>query len=251
MLTTAIVSEAMRSKEFEKAILDNLRGAIRGVSMWIILVVFAVAALTGNRADALGAPPEECYRAARFAAHETSVPVNVLLAIARVETGRKIDDKIQPWPWALNHAGKGVWLKSEAELLELALSLIADGERLFDVGCFQLNYHWHGAEFASLDEMISPRSNALYAAHFLEALFAEFGDWTEAVGAYHSRTEALADSYKAKFLRHYAEEGRDEPVQLALKDSNPRVSKRANSYPLLIARPQKARLGSLVPESTR
>lgn len=201
--------------------------------------------VAANPLAAEATQPDECYRAARLAAHETAVPLRVLLAIAQVETGRKIDNKIQPWPWAINHAGNGAWLQSEAELLETALALIAKGERSFDVGCFQLNYHWHGAEFASLDEMISPRANALYAAHFLEALFSEFGDWTEAVGAYHSRTESLATSYKAKFLRHY-DDG-PEPVQLALQHSSRKSATRHNSYPLLINKPRKAHLGSLVP----
>ncbi len=194
-------------------------------------------------------PPEECIRAARHAAHETKVPLNILLAIARVETGRRVGDTTQPWPWAINHAGSGDWLASEAELLEAALGLIARGERLFDVGCFQLNYHWHGAEFSSLDEMISPRGNALYAARFLEALFAEFGDWTEAVGAYHSRTEALATAYKAKFLQHY--DGASEPGHFAQNAKQKSKTARHNSYPLLVASQSGARLGSLVPEVSK
>ncbi|MGB7319147.1 MAG: lytic transglycosylase domain-containing protein [Planktotalea sp.] len=200
-------------------------------------------------ASATGTPPDECFRAARFAAHETKVPLKVLLAITQVETGRKIHDKVQPWPWAINHGGKGKWLASEAELLEAALGLIADGERLFDVGCFQLNYHWHGREFSSLDEMIAPRANALYAARFLEALFVEFGDWTEAVGAYHSRTEALANAYKAKFLQYY--DDATEPLQLASRQDVQPKRVRRNSYPLLVARPATARLGSLVPETSQ
>jgi hypothetical protein len=190
-------------------------------------------------------PPEECYRAARMAAHEAEIPLNVLIAIARTETGRRLDGKTQPWPWAINVRGQGDWLSSEAELLEKALSLIAKGERLFDVGCFQLNYHWHSDGFSSLDEMISPRTNALYAARFLKSLFAEFGDWTEAAGAYHSRTEALATAYKAKFSKHL--HGASEPLQLALQVKEPNRKTRDNSYPLLRSKPVVARLGSLVP----
>jgi hypothetical protein len=47
--------------------------------------------------------------------------------------------------------------------------------------------------------MFNPERNALYAAHFLIELHREFGSWTEAAGAYHSRTPEHADRYKAKF----------------------------------------------------
>lgn len=191
------------------------------------------------------APADECIRAARMAAHETGIPVNVLLAIANTETGRRIDGKVQPWPWAINFAGNGGWLASESELLERALSLIASGERVFDVGCFQLNYHWHSDGFASLDEMIAPRSNALYAAQFLKSLHAEFGDWVTAAGAYHSRTETLATSYKAKFLTHYDEA--NVPLMIASQQSESKALQRNNSYPLLRANNTAAQLGSLVP----
>lgn len=193
-------------------------------------------------------PPDECYRAARLAAHETKVPFDVLLAIARTETGRSIDGKVQPWPWAINFSGKGRWLASEAELLEKALSLIASGERLFDVGCFQLNYRWHSGGFDSLDEMISPRSNALYAARFLKSLYAEFGDWAAAAGAYHSRTETLAASYTAKFLEHYNDP--DNSFALASRQGGAKLRKQNNSYPLLRSNTGAARLGSLVPSTS-
>ncbi|MEP5154365.1 transglycosylase SLT domain-containing protein, partial [Planktotalea sp.] len=141
------------------------------------------------------------------------------------------------------------WLSSEGELLETALELIAKGERSFDLGCFQLNYRWHGAEFVSLDQMISPKENALYAAKFLKALYAEFGDWTEAAGAYHSRTEEHAKAYKARFLVHYDDD--PEPLQIAMSANAQTQVKRTNSYPLLVNRASRARLGSLMPEASQ
>ena len=244
-----IVGEPMQTNDFKK--IEGFEGlAVKLRHFQPVLLAFCLLTIcTLREVAASGAPPEECYRAARYASHETTVPLNVLLAISRVETGRKIDGKVQPWPWAINHSGKGAWLSSEAELLETALKLIASGDRQFDVGCFQLNYHWHGREFQSLDEMISPRTNALYAARFLEALFSEFGDWTEAVGAYHSRTEALALSYKSKFLRQY--NGAEEPEQRVATAERATKSVRSNSYPLLVAGTAQARLGSLVPSASR
>lgn len=190
-------------------------------------------------------PSDECYRAARHAAGEIGVPANVLLAIAKTETGRTIDGTTQPWPWAINTRGVGKWLESESALLEAALEQIARGETLFDLGCFQINYRWHGSNFNSLDEMISPHGNALYAAKFLKTLFVEFEDWTEAVGAYHSRTEELATIYKAKFTEHYQVAGDVQRTTFAKQPARQKIRK--NTFPLLKDATLKPRLGSLVP----
>jgi soluble lytic murein transglycosylase-like protein len=67
------------------------------------------------------------------------------------------------------------------------------------VGCFQLNYRWHGAAFDTLDQMLSPDDNADYAAQFLRQLYRESGSWRAAAGLYHSRTPHLKARYLARF----------------------------------------------------
>jgi hypothetical protein len=138
-----------------------------------------------------------CDGAARRAAAETRVPVDVLLAITRLETGR--GKNADPWPWAVNHAGDGTWFKSEDEARSFVFSRVKRGVSNIDIGCFQINYRWHAEGFRSLDDMFDPDLNARYAAEFLMQLYREFGDWTEAAGAYHSRTPEFAQRYIAKF----------------------------------------------------
>ncbi len=229
---------------FSRHLLDGSRNFAKQTSRWTLVILTGLLAIP-NWAKASSEANDSCARAAQFAAHEIGVPNTVMLAIAKTETGREVDGVIQPWPWAINVAGKGSWLATEADLLEQALSLISKGERRFDVGCFQLNYHWHSEGFDSLDEMISPRGNALYAAKFLKSLYSEFGDWSDAAGAYHSRTATLAKSYKTKFLRHYQEPSEPEKVALSAQASTRKP--RENHYPLLVAKPATSRLGSLVP----
>ena len=139
-----------------------------------------------------------CDASAHLAAQETRVPVEVLLTITRVETGRH-DRQNDPWPWTVNHAGNGTWFPTEDAARKYVFSRVKNGESNLDIGCFQINYRWHADGFRDLDAMFDPDLNALYAAKFLATLHAEFGDWTEAVGAYHSRTPQLADRYKDKF----------------------------------------------------
>lgn len=173
-----------------------------------LLICFLLACLLGPRIA--GANP--CDQAAAEAAAQTGVPGSVLLAVTRVETGRAQNGTLAPWPWTANVAGKGLWFdtrqEAQAHLLRQALS----GKRSFDVGCFQLNYRWHGGAFRSLDHMLDPKANALYAAGFLRDLRAEFGNWERAVGAYHSRTATYAEKYLARYRRVYARVLADRPL---------------------------------------
>lgn len=140
-----------------------------------------------------------CDAAAQHAAKKTGVPVDVLRAITRVETGRHIDNTLQPWPWTVNMEGEGKWFPSEYAARKFVFERFKSGARSFDVGCFQINYRWHSKAFSSIDEMFDPKTNAEYAARFLKTLHLELGTWEKAAGAYHSRTDHLARKYMSKF----------------------------------------------------
>lgn len=140
-----------------------------------------------------------CDLAAEAAAKENGVPLDVLMAISRVETGRSGESGFQPWPWTVNMEGAGRWFETEDQARAHVFSHFKNGARSFDVGCFQINYKWHGAAFKSIDDMFDPELNAQYAAAFLNSLFLELGDWAAAAGAYHSRTPEFARTYTARF----------------------------------------------------
>lgn len=144
---------------------------------------------------------ELCDKASREVARITNVPVDLLFAVSRTETGRTSYGNTEPWPWTVNMEGRGIWFATQAEALTYVYDHFKTGARSFDVGCFQINYRWHGAMFNSIEEMFDPTENAKYAALFLEKLFNESGDWRVAVGTFHSRTPELADRYLKKFDR--------------------------------------------------
>lgn len=135
------------------------------------------------------------------------MPEPVLHAIALTETGRKLGGRLRPWPWAINREGVGHWFATREEALDFAQASVAAGRRSFDVGCFQINYHWHGHEFASLEAMFDQEAGGAYAAGFLRRLQGELGTWTAAAGAYHSRTPEFAQRYRTRFDRIYADLG--------------------------------------------
>ena len=142
-----------------------------------------------------------CRHAAIRAADDEGVPREVMLAITLVETRTKRGDESGPWPWTVNVAGKGTWFPSRAAALLHAQQALAGGQPSFDVGCFQLNFRWHGTAFTSIDEMFEPGPSGLYAARFLKSLHAETGDWIKASGLYHSRTAKHAKRYRTLVAR--------------------------------------------------
>jgi hypothetical protein len=200
-----------------------------------------------------------CEMAAQSAAREYGVPHPVLAALMLTESGRKTGKSLRAWPWTVNMEGAGHWFETESEARAFVEAHFRRGARSFDVGCFQINYKWHHEAFDSIDEMFEPLTNARYAARFLRELFSELGSWDRAAGAYHSRTPALAESYRARFLQHHARVAGEEAVSgltapAPLADPPLASTQRrrnagldpANSYPLLRAG-AGGEMGSLVP----
>ena len=62
----------------------------------------------------------------------------------------------------------------------------ASGAKLIDVGCMQVNHHFHARHFPSVEAMLEPAANVDYAARFLKKLKAREGTWTMAVARYHA-----------------------------------------------------------------
>ena len=221
---------------------------------------FSAAAATGRSADYSAV----CEQAAEVAAQKTGVPVSVLKAISLNETGRKSDGAFRPWAWTVNMEGKGHWFDTLDEARAFVFKEYKRGARSFDVGCFQINYKWHGHAFPSIDAMFDPVENSLYAARFLNELYGETGSWMKAAGAYHSRTPKYADKYAArfsKFRQKFAhEDGSDpkDPIRVAAAPNNdipeipdivaaahqPEAQPRINTFPLFIRKEgQAARMG--------
>jgi hypothetical protein len=175
------------------------RNLMPGIGLLLRVGLFA-ALLMPTGAFARIKPKQDtgCDAAAALAATQTGVPRDVLLAISRAETGRTVDGQFAPWPWTVNEAGAGSWYDSKAAAIAHVQDALALGATNIDIGCFQLNWRWHGGSFATLDQMFDPANNALYAAEFLLQLYREQGDWDAAIGMYHSRRAEAAAGYLAK-----------------------------------------------------
>ena len=133
--------------------------------------IVAAAHLAGT-ALALGAPvpavdpAAACVRAATAAERRWGLPAHLLEAIGMVESGRRDPDSGQPlpWPWSVNVAGAG-YVFGAATAAGTAVGLFqAHGVTSIDIGCFQVNLHYHPRAFASVAEGFDPAANGDYTA---------------------------------------------------------------------------------------
>ncbi len=173
------------------------------VNIWrlVLMLLLAAMPLRAQEASDEDAISSICDAVSAAAARAQNMPSDALYAITLSETGRTRGGAFRPWPWTVNMEGRGFWFDTREEAYTYVMERYNAGARSFDVGCFQLNYKWHGMNFESIDAMFDPMINATYAAKMLSGLHDEFGDWTKAAGAYHSRTEVYASRYRTRYAR--------------------------------------------------
>lgn len=148
------------------------------------LGVLAIAmAVSIYDAHASGAAVENvCEQEMIRAANENSIPLAVLYAVALTETGQRG----ALHAYAMNVEGRPVFNPTLKEAMAQFATAKRAGAVLIDIGCMQVNHHFHGMKFASIEDMFDPRLNIDYAARFLKRLRASEGSWTAAVARYHA-----------------------------------------------------------------
>jgi soluble lytic murein transglycosylase-like protein len=153
----------------------------------IRMLVLALVALTAFISEGVwprqaAAATSICEAEILSAARAHGVPPGILHSVGLTETGRKGS----LYPYALNIEGRAVFAKSRTDAIQEFDRARADGKTLIDLGCMQINYRYHGAEFASVAAMLDPHANVDYAARFLARLHARHETWTMAVARYHA-----------------------------------------------------------------
>lgn len=120
------------------------------------------------------------------------IPAEVLQAVARTESGRRIKQtgQFRAWPWTLNVAGTGMVFETRAKACT-ALRQALRRTRIVDVGIAQLNVRWNpdlfgpGRRFPEPCDGLDPYANLDAAAARLRRHFEATGNWLTAAGRYH------------------------------------------------------------------
>jgi soluble lytic murein transglycosylase-like protein len=133
----------------------------------------------------------EDIKAMIFAAEiQHEIPEGLLAAIAKVESGNRA--------YAVNLGGRSIYASSFAEASSTAKAQIKSGTSNIDLGVMQLNYRWHGKQFANIEEMLTPKNNINYAAGLLKGLYNQHGNWQKAIRHYHSANLEHSRRYSRK-----------------------------------------------------
>lgn len=148
-----------------------------------------------------------CFDAAIKAEQKYGIKKYLLVSISKVETGRW-NEKLQQktaWPWTVNAGGRGRYYKSKEEAIAAVKDLQNSGYESIDVGCMQVNLHFHGDKFANLEDAFDPEKNVDVAAKFLMGRYKHRKDWLLAATDYHSKLPSRAKTYKQKLLASFGE----------------------------------------------
>jgi hypothetical protein len=174
----------------------------------VIMLVTATMALSDLR---LSEADEErafavCERATARWERISEVPDKLLQAISLAESGRwsKSQKRVRAWPWTVTSGGPGSYFATKAEAMAEVRRLQADGVENIDVGCMQVNLHFHGHNFNTEADAMDPDINVAYAAQFLTALRDSSASWGEAAGYYHSRMPERTEYYRGKVEKFWA-----------------------------------------------
>jgi Transglycosylase SLT domain len=160
---------------------------------------------TGNSRMIAADPAALCETAVATAEAAGHLPPRLLHAISLVESGRADarTGTVHAWPWTINAEGEGRFFETQQQAIAAVAALQARGVQSIDVGCMQINLMYHPHAFATLQDAFDPRSNAAYAARFLNTLFAEAHDWSHAIAAYHSETPTLGEAYRTLVMARW------------------------------------------------
>lgn len=157
--------------------------------------------LFGPAASAQEVPPPAYQVIAAY----TGVPAKVLYAVSLQESGRSIDGRLRPWPWALNIKGRSHYFDThDAACVRLTKTLKNTSAKRVDVGIAQINVGYHGKRVGKPCDLLNPYVNLLVAATILTEQHKPKQDWLVTMGKYHSPANGEAAArYRTKVQKHW------------------------------------------------
>ncbi|WP_130466415.1 lytic transglycosylase [Corticibacter populi] len=147
-------------------------------------------------------------------AAEHGLPAWALYGVALQESRMKFGERVLPFPWTLCVRGRGERYRSHAAALDALQRHIRTGITNVDCGSMQVNWHWHGAKFASKSDALDHWTNLRVGASILQGLYQARRDWLTAFKLYHIGSERpdnreRGNRYARSVVRQIALQGVD------------------------------------------
>ena len=183
-----LVAAMRREAAVVRVAMDRRRGKIAPIASLLLSLTPPLAGLacSSSQAQSLDPPTarsgSSCEGEIASAARRYDIPLAVFYAVGLNETGTR--GRLQPF--SMNIDGRSVPNATLADALARFHQAKAAGARMIDIGCMQINHHYHGEHFASVAAMFDPAGNIDYAARFLRDLKSREHTWTMAVARYNA-----------------------------------------------------------------
>jgi hypothetical protein len=127
----------------------------------------------------------------------------ILYAVALTESRKNGEqNRVMPWPWAINNAGNAFIPNSQQEAETLLNEMLDQGKRNIDVGIMQVNLRWHGHRVAKPEQLLIPSTNLEIGASLLsEAIQSVPDNLAHGISRYYSwKNEPAAIQYGQKVI---------------------------------------------------
>lgn len=186
-------------------------------SPWTTCVLLACL-LTAD-AQAQETPPP----AYQIAAQQAGIPSVVLYAIALQESGTWLNERLVPWPWTLNIAGRAYRYAHQAAACSgLQQALQHTSPTRIDAGLGQINLGHQQQRYQHPCELLDPYRNLAIAAEILREQHTPGQDWLITIGRYHRPAGgAPATHYRQSVGLHLARVLGDAQIASAFHGGRP------------------------------
>jgi hypothetical protein len=185
---------------------------------WRHFLTLAILMILGMAMPAHGSVRTICSTHAAQQEKAKRIPTGLVHAVALAESGRwlKQDKTTKPWPWTVTSGSDSFYLSSKEAAIAKVRELQASGRTNIDVGCMQINLHYHPDAFASLEEAFDPDRNVAYGTKFLRDLRMRTRSWGKATAFYHSQDRVRGTAYRVKVYKLWRKlRGRKAPLATA------------------------------------
>ncbi len=139
--------------------------------------------------------PHEMSSALHAVSRIYKIPMGLLRAISLTESGL--------WPWSLNVYGQGYHYDSRQAMLRAVHQFFSKGVSMVDIGPMQVDWHYHGWRFGSVQAAANPLRNIAVAGRLLRDNYQKTGSWQGAVGLYHGGSPGRQNRYIQKVFSRW------------------------------------------------